>query len=244
MDGCDPAPLPPEEIESPPPLVPPSPGLTRLITSAAEPRAQYTVNRECDAVTAVKRGLKEYLEQVYLDVLGVRVRFQKVVEVWAESDEVARYPGAAVMAYDDADYEAGSMTPRLDITAVVQRPDDPSDERTYLVKYSEATVPLVVEVHTTSPEERVGVAMLLEDALNPVDWMFGFKLQLPHYFNQIAVFEPVRTQILDTEDAARRRFRPGSVFLSAQVSVLRARSLPTLQPRATVEVVNPMDPPP
>lgn len=236
MTDCGPPSLPPEELENPPVLIPPPPGRTRLITSPAEERTVYTSNRECDVVTAAKRGLREYLEQVYLDVAGVRVRFQKVVEVWAEPDEVAVYPGAVVTAHDQAEYDAAAMTPRLDTVPVARAIDSPPDEQQYLVKYAEATIPLVIEVHSTSPEERISCAMLLEDALNPVDWMFGFKLQLPHYFNQIAVFEPVRTQLLDNEADAQRRFRPGSVFLEAQVSVFRVRSLPSLQPRAQVTV--------
>jgi hypothetical protein len=83
--------------------------------------------------------------------------------------------------------------------------------------------------------------MLLEDALNPVDWMYGFKLQLPHYFNQIAVFEPMKTQMLDSEDNSRKRWRPGSVFLTARASVVRTRSLPGLQPLASIEVTDGSD---
>lgn len=238
MTSCPPIVSTPEELASPPVLVPPPPGLTRLITSPSEGRPTYTANRECDAVTALKRGLREYLEQVYLDVLGVRVLFQRVLEVWAESDEVASYPAAVVMARDEAEYDAAGFTPSLDVTPIVVRPEDPASQKTYLVKYSEVTAPLVIEMHCTSAEERVQCSMLLEDALNPVDWMYGFKLQLPHYFNQVAVFEPMKTQQLDSEDNARRRWRPGTVFLSGQLSVLRARSLPGLQPQASIEVTD------
>ena len=220
-------------------LVPPPPGPSRLIISPGEGRPTYTATRETDAVTAVKRGLREYLEQVYLDVLGVRVQFARVLEVWAETDEIAVYPAAVIHARDEAEYDASGLTPALNVTPVVARPGDPAEHRTYLVKYSEVRVPLVVELHTTSPEERVGCSMLLEDALNPVDWMYGFRLQLPHYYNQIAVYEPVRAQQLDSEDSARRRWRPGSVLLTASVSLVRARSLPGLRPQVSIEVTDP-----
>lgn len=241
MTDCGPTYPPPAETANPPVLVPPPPGRSRLIETPGEGRPIYTGVRECDVVTAVKRGLREYLEQVYLDVLGNRVQFARVTEVWGDTDEVAVYPGLAIMARDEVEYDAASFTPSLDTTPVTALPTDPHDQLTYLVKYAEASIPLVIELHTTSPEERVSCSMLLEDALNPVDWMYGFRLQLPHYFNQIAVFEPVRVQQTDSEDNARRRWRPGSVFLTAHASVVRTRSLPGLRVQASIETTDGSD---
>jgi len=241
MSDCNDPQIPPPEAVNPPVLVPPPLGRTTLITRPSDVRSTYTANRECDAVTAVKRGLREYLEQVYLDVLGVRVRFERVTEVWSEPEQTAKYPGAAIMARDEAEYDAASLTPTLDTTPVQSLPGDSPERKTYLVRYSEATIPLVVELHTSNPEERIQCSMLLEDALNPVDWMYGFKLQLPHYFNQIAVYEPMRTQMLDSEDNARRRWRPGSVFLTARASVIRSRALPGLRPLVDLEVTDGCD---
>lgn len=233
MSGCDPDPTAPPELAGSPVLVPQPPGATALITRPDDKQA-LTARRDCDAVTAVKRGLREYLEQVYLDVLGVRVRFARVLEVWAESDQAAVYPAAVVMARDEATYEEGPLTPVLVTTPVTSGPSVPANLHTYLVAYSEVSVPLVIEVHATSPEERVQCSMILEDALNPVDWSHGFRLRLPHYFNQVATYEPVTTQQLDSEDNARRRWRPGSVMLTAKVTLFRPRALPTFQPKAIV----------
>lgn len=231
--SCDPPPPAPPELPSPPELVPPPAGRSRLVTRR-EAASPLTGNRECDAVTALKRGLREYLEQVSLDFAGVRVRFERVLEQWAEAEEVLRMPAAVVQARDEATYDASSLTPN-----VIELPLDglgQSRRRSYLVKYAEVSAPLVIEVHASSPEERSQVSMLLEDALNPVEFMYGFQLDLPHYFNQRAVYEPVKTQQLDSEDAARRRWRPGSVFLTGQLSLYRVRSLPTLRPQLSVTV--------
>ncbi len=212
-----------EELVSPPILVPPAQGPTRLVRTPEQPKLRRTANRECDAVTALKRGLREYLEQVHLDVYGVRVRFERVLEVWAESDEVAVYPTAVVQARDEATYDSSSFTPQLDVEPL----EGPTVDglRTYLVKYSELAVPLCVEIHTSSPEERSQIGML------------GFKLDLPHYFGQRVVYEPVTAQQLDSDDNARRRWRPGTVFLTGQISVVRSRVLPGLTPVVRVEVV-------
>lgn len=236
MNTCSPSAPPPEEIASPSVLVPPPPGPTSLVKSPNDPTQALTANRECDAVTALKRGLKEYLEQVSLNVLGQRVRFQAVHDVWAETDQVAKFPSAVVQSVGEATYDYASFAPVLDPARIVTFGAEPAQKRTYLVKYAEVVVQLALETHCSTPEERVSVAMMLEDALNPVDWMYGFKLVLPHYFNQVAVFEPATTQMLDTEADARRRWRPGTVLLAGQISVFRTRSLPALQPRVVVEV--------
>ena len=237
IDQCPPGPPPPEELAGTPLLVPPALGGTVLITSATEPPPKLTANRETDAVTALKRGLKEYLEQVHLDVAGVRIRFQQVHDVWADTDQFAQVPSAAIMAAGEAAYDYHSLTPVLDPKLVVVNGAEPDDTKSYLIKYAEVTVTLVVELYCSSPGERVGVSMMLEDALNPVDWMYGFKLDLPHYYNQRVVFEPMSTQMLDSEGDARRRWRPGSIMLGGQVSLFRVRSLPKFQPKHEVVVV-------
>lgn len=230
MSCCDAPPPDPEELPRPPDLVPVPDGRTRLVSRRRSPAPVLTGNRECDAVTALKRGLREYLEQVSLDFAGVRVRFERVLEQWAETEEVMRLPAAVIQARDEATYESTGFTPSVVEVAL------PGLASQYLVKYSEVIAPLVIEIHTSSPEERSQVSMLLEDALNPVEFMYGFQLDLPHYFNQRAVYEPVKTQQLDSEDAARRRWRPGSVFLTGQLSLYRVRSLPTLRPQLSVTV--------
>jgi len=187
-------------------------------------------------VTALKRGLKEYLEQVSIDVAGARIRFQRVFSTWSDTDDVATYPSAVVLAIGDAEYDYASMSPVLDPANKVVDGSVPSGTSPYLVKYAEVAVTLAIEVHCSSAEERIAVSMLLEDVLNPVDWMYGFQLVLPHYFNQRAVYEPVTTQMVDSEDSARRRWRPGTVTLKAHVPLLRVRALPNFDPRVVVEV--------
>lgn len=239
MSGCPPDALPPDEFDGQPVLVPPPPGGTKLITlSNAEP-SKLTTRRDCDAVTALKRGLAEYLAQVFLDVDGQRVQFQNSLYAWAEPEDGYALPSVLVSAAGDAEYDYAGLTPVLDPKRLVIDPTAPAGQKTYLVKYSEVTVQLAIELYTSSPEERSQCSMLLEDALNPVDWMYGFKLDLPHYFNQRAVYAPMTSQFLDSEDTAKRRWRPGTVMLSGQISVFRVRSLPTLDPRIDVVVDSP-----
>jgi hypothetical protein len=239
VSDCAPDAPPVEEFEGEQLLVPPIPGEATLVTRASAEPPVLTARRDCDAVTALKRGLKDYLEQVFIDVAGARVRFQKVNSTWAEPEEKAVYPAAAILVGGEAEYDYSSLTPSLDPKRKVILGTEPAGMSSYLIKYAEVTVDLIIQVFTSSPEERIQVAMLLEDALNPVDWMYGFKIDLPFYFNQRAVYEPVTTQFLDSEEDARKRYRPGSLALKGQVSLLRVRSLPRLDPRASVVVETP-----
>lgn len=227
--SCDPV-YPVIESENVSPLVPPPVGRTSLVSNPCGPKHVHTSNRECDAETAVRRGLKEYLEQVYVEVNGVDVRYQRVFDVHAEEDDLARYPSAVVSTTGDTAWDGSNFTPAMN-------PIRTLDGYT-LTKYHEVVFDLLLESYCSSPEERVAIQMLLEDALNPVDWMSGFKLDLPHYFNQRAVFTPVSTRFMDSSELAIRRLRPGSITIQAQVSLLRPRKLPNMEVRTQVEVVD------
>jgi len=207
---------------NPPALVPPPVGGTRLVTSPAS-CSPPTSTRECDAVTALKRGLKEYLEQISLDVAGVRVRYVKVLDVWAEPESFAHFPSAVVQPEGDITYDASSLSPNISVK-------NKTPDGLWLVKYSEVSVALTIESHCSSPEERVQITMMLEDALNPVEWMYGFQLELPHYFNQRAHYEVHNGKMDDTSDQAVRRLRPGVITVAANVSVMRVLELPGLRP--------------
>lgn len=226
--SCDP-PAPSPDLENPERLVPPPVGGTTLVKRQTEKHV-LTSRRECDAETAVRRGLKEYLEQVYVDVNGVRVQYQRVFDVWAESEETAVYPSAVVTTIGDTQWDASNFTPVTNVTKTA--------DGLYLVKYHEVVFDLVLESHCSSPQERAAIQMLLEDALNPVDWMSGFKLDLPHYFNQRVVYTPILTRFLDSSDLAIRRLRPGTITIQAQVSLLRPRKLPNMEVRTQVEVTD------
>lgn len=233
-DPCGPEPLDPPDLDAAPVLAP-ARGGTRLVTDP-DRRSTPSLRRDCDAVTALKRGLREYLEQCSVEVWGERVRFETVTDVWADPEDQSAYPGCSVQTSGEARYDGGRLTPKLVPVAV--GPELATDEgrRSYLVRYSEVAVSLVIELHTSAPEQRIACAMLLEDALNPVEWMSGFQLELPHYFNQRGVFEPVTSQMGDNMDDARRHYRPGSVILTGQIPMVRARSLPLLRPRLDLTV--------
>lgn len=226
-DCC--APPPPIEEDQNPPRIDPAAGETRLLVDRCE-SLKVTSRQDTDAMTALTRGLREYLSTVAIDVAGAVIRFQTVLEHWAEPNDIALYPGAAVQISGETNYDYAGFTPTID-------PRDRASDGQWITRVSELTTSITIEAHCSGAEQRVAVAMLLEAALNPVDWMYGFRLALPHYYNQVGVYEPVRGDFQDNAANARHNLRPFVVTLEARVPVRRPRRLPEFQPKTTTIVV-------
>lgn len=170
---------------------------TRLISKPGDKQLLTSV-RETDVRTAMTRALKEYLEGLSIDWVGGRQsRFASVKQTWSEPEEAAEYPSACVYADSPGTYEASDFTPQ----------DFDLGDSLVVRKVSEFNQPLVVDVVSTDPEERAALVAMLEDAFDPVDWMTGFVLELPHYHNARATFEKVGLSYMDGPVPAHRRVR-------------------------------------
>ena len=185
-------------------------GLTRLVTSPDD-RQVLTNRRETDCRTAVTRGLAEYLSSLNVDAPGGRrLLFRRVVETWATPEVSAEYPAACVYSVEAGRYDASKLTPSVKklVSGFALRAS------------SELELPVVVDAWTTDPAERVAISGMLEDAFDPVDWMTGFRLELPHYHGARATFEAMTSRYVDEVDQAQRRLRLLSVSLTATVPKL------------------------
>lgn len=234
-----------------PPRLPPAQGRTRLIDQHDDRadkallwRYPQTLREETDAVGAMRRGLKEYLEQSEKVVLGSVVKFHAVFEEWATSeDQNVDYPSAAVLMPGDGAvaYEAHNLSPTFGHPndGDFDRDDkgNPDTPEVVLGKVAEAATTFSVEAHCSSPGQRTGVTMLLEDVLNPVHWMFGFRLWLPHYFGQKASFQTTGLELPDDAASARHGARVVRAKIRGSVSVVRPFQLGLLRPRVELQAI-------
>lgn len=196
---------------------------------------QRTLVRECDAHTALVRGLAEYLTASEIAPTGGRhVRFKKVREEWAEPEEQAQYPSAAIYTVGDGLFDASSFTP-----VVNRRSKVPGTEDAYLVKLGEFTQDLVLEIWCTDKKERAAIAFAMEDKLNPVDFMAGFVLTLPHYFSARATYLKKTVTHIDNEGDAVHRLRKLVYVVNASVDLLRPANIPGAKPRFDLAAVGP-----
>lgn len=199
---------------------------TRLILTPDE-AAPYTAVRETDVRTALLRGLREYVENLSYDAPGgARHRFLRVEETWPEPDQNAKYPSASIYTDEPGLYDAVGFTPSF-----AQLPDGRVLQTT-----AEFTQTITIDLWCTNATERMGLIAMLEDAFDPVDWMSGFRLRLPHYFNAVASYLKVNLSAVDSTENANRRWRLASMTLQAAVPQIRmVGALPGLELRIEVE---------
>jgi len=213
------------------PLPPGVPG-TRLVTEADDPMA-LTARRDCDAHGALVRGLAEYLETLSIDNDGTALRFKSVAQDFADVEDPHLFPRAAVYSMSLGNYDASNLTPVIRSRAKVYVM---GEEAVYLLKASELRLDITVEVWATDKDARQALVAMLEDAFCPVDWKYGARLELPHYYNTRANYQLTGVTYLDSDTEVARRKRGAMVTLSAQVPVLRPIALPTARPRTEVTV--------
>ena len=205
------------------PGFPPTP-MSRLIESPTDTQVR-TSNQTTDSRTAVKRGLAEYLSQLVLDLRGGRqVRFKRVYDAWPENEDRIEFPAGIVHTTGAGIYADTRLTPGVS-------KDDGVGNDEYLSQSSEYDITLNLEVWARDNEQRVGMAMLVEQALTAVDYQFGVTIELPHYFNTRAKYDLVSSSFPDDEISAFHNHRRIIFAIGARVPLIRAVSFPLAFPR-------------
>lgn len=216
---------------APSPIQPPrnsvqlKPGARPISSLVSEPEydVKLTAYRETDAHTAMARGLAEYLGQQVIEIGGRRLQLTAFT-TWAEPEDAVRYPAAAIGA-DVGIYSRG-FTPSYEKTIE-------GDVR--LLAVSELEQNLQIDLWATDPKERSFLCTMIEEALNPVDWMYGMRLLLPFYHNAVAVYEMLSSQYLDSSDDAMAKYRRAQFTVRATMTTYRLLNFPDAHPRLVVE---------
>lgn len=191
----------------------------------------HTKIRSTDARTALKRGLANYIESIPTFIHpthGRPVKLAAVFDVWPDQEDKIVIPSATVYSSDPHPYEAHAFGPTID-------PGCKIDAMTYLVKYAEIRFDMTIDILTSDPEERVAFSMMMEDALNPVEWMSGFRLDLPHYHNLRATYELLNGNYPDDEPNVFKRNRHLTYTIRGNVSAVRIK---TITPLTSVTVTS------
>lgn len=219
----------PNPVQGPRNTVPVKPGARPLTTLVRDPnfRSALTAVRDTDVHTAMSRGLAEYLSQQVIEVGGRRLQLT-TFSTWAEPEQNVSYPAAGVSA--GAGKYDRSFTPKLAGTI---------DDDTRIFGYSEFTQELTIDLWATDPKERLYLVAMVEEALNPVDWMYGCRLHLPFYHGATASYELVSSQYVDSAEEAVRKYRRATFNITAHVQALRLLTLPTAKPRLRMDGVGP-----
>lgn len=194
---------------------------TRLIVDARD-RREPIPTRSTDATTALTRAVAEYAASLgpFVTEDGRTVQFQSSYDAWAQPENLAAYPAFICYTNDnEGKYDVGNRTPIVSPTRYA--------DGTYEVSSAELELELKCEVWSTDPEERKALVLQLEEAFEPVEWMYGFRLELPHYFNQRATFEPARVTYMGGSGEAIAGFYNARLLVRAAVP--KTRVLPFAQ---------------
>ena len=138
--------------------------------------------RTVDARTALARGMSEYLSMLSMIWEGGRqLKFARTKFYWAEPEEQAILPAAALIGQGEATYEDSTLSQQL----------TPVEDGTNRYLYSAAAMMqrFRLEAWSSDPVELYGLSAMIEDALEPTDFMTGLRLELPYYFNARATYE-------------------------------------------------------
>lgn len=182
--------------------------------------------QEVDVRLAITRGLAEYIQDLRIDVPGGRrVKLREVHEEYAEVEDPARMPGAAVTLSGPGEYEARSLTPGVDPKERLPQPDG-----RYLVVPCDYVQDVSLEVWTNDPAERSACTMMLERAFLPHAWRYGFSLELPYYFQTRATYSLKDLTIRDDPSSAQQRIRVAVFTLAARAPVIIPTSFPDARP--------------
>lgn len=191
---------------------------------------ESTAVREVDAHTALTRGLCEYLSDKKIETPEGLLGFKCARYDWAEPEEKLQHPALIVYGEGDGAYQEARLTPSID-EASGRLPDG-----TRLHVFSELRQDLAVEIDCTRSVERRRLSLLVEDALNPVEYQYGFCLVLPFYHNEIASYALQSMLYEDSPESSQRRDRAGRFVVSAAVRVVRPSAVVGIRPRARVAV--------
>lgn len=197
------------------------PGARPLASLVLDPNQemQLTGYRETDAHTAMARGLAEYLSQQTIEVGGRKLQLT-TYSTWAEPEAQVSYPAAAIGG-EGGVYDRG-FTPNVVQTV---------DGKTRLMAVSEFVQDLQIDLWATDPKERLFLAAMIEEALNPVDWMYGMRLVLPFYYGTTATFEMLGSQYTDSSDDAMAKYRRALFTVRGNMTTYRLLNFPAATPR-------------
>lgn len=199
---------------------------TKMITDPKS-KPHYTATQETDAHTALTRGLSEYLATLAIVADGGReIYFNSTLDEWAEPETEADYPAVVVTGLDEWLYDSSKFTPN-----VVQREQVPEPDGRFLVSPCELVQDLLVEIYATDNQERKWLTAMTELALTDSEFIYGVRLELPHYFNVRVDYAPAGGGYVDTETKAQERLRVVKLRVKAQIPVISLRGYPPAEPR-------------
>jgi len=219
-------------------VTPAPPGDPRtILVPPGAPKVVHTAMRTTDSRTALTRGLAEYVSEIRGEAEdGRELAFQRVFENWARPEDQAEYPSAIAYTTTPGTYDASRFTSIPSKDQQLPQPDG-----RYVITPADYLTVVTLEVWATDDEERMGLVALLEDAINPFvgNGRYGLTLELPHYHNVRASYEPQQMGYMDDEASNMSGARKAVFTFEASLPVVRLVAFPGAKPRHKLGEIGP-----
>ncbi len=221
----------------------PVPDLSSLMREPNIPNGPLTNRCECDTRTALLRGLAEYLRQLSIvGNAGTEIAFKDAVHTWGEAAPPARLPAASVHSASEGTYEHGmdgGQISRKDEVRLIVDTNATSEVvapyALYAHQPNDFTCDMTVEIWAAK-EQRVWLMKMLEDDLNPVTWMSGFRLNLPHYHGVRGTYALKSSAYLEGPEDAKRGVYKAQCTLTGSIPQIRLMRYVKGSPRSVISV--------
>lgn len=185
-----------------------------------------TPTYDLDVRSAVIHGLAEYLKTLSWNHGQSADRFQVVEEYQAAFGDPSQYPAACCFPRSAGQYDDNGTIG-----------NDVEDFGSYgLLYWGEFSVDLEVECFFTQPINRRRAMMAIESAAVPVEWLRGFRIQLPDYFNAVAEYSLTESNIEDNADDRTKGWYKSAYTFKANAPLYRRIDLPRMDPVAETAV--------
>ena len=190
---------------------------TYLVSDRREAQA-LTPRADHDALTALRRGMAEYLLQAMDTDIGAReVQLQSVLWGWAEFEHRGAFPAAYVTHAGEVRYETTTTSRGSGFAA-----RDAGKVRLDVV--ADLTATLEVHLYAKDPVQRMALVRGLERAVYPEDWLDGLRLRLAYYHDAFARYDLQTVTYEDSAEDAQQMFRRAVVTFTASVPLVVPRS--------------------
>lgn len=212
----------------------PSQAPEAVLIRQPDERRPFLLRRDCDTSMAIRRGLAQYLAARSITIGGDEFKLHYVLDDWADWERVQKFPAGSVFPEGQLSYDAHSTTPTIDPATKFLVPGD--DRPRFLVHTTDAEQRVRVAFIASSSNERAILSAMVEEALSPVEWMYGLRLYLPFYFGAVAEYAMASSEAVDSQEAAAHRQWEQHFVVDARVPVYRARPIAESRPQARVGV--------
>jgi hypothetical protein len=157
--------------------------------------ALLSATHTVDAVTAVARGLAEYLSTAVSQIGQRETQFADVTVQWGLPNDPCAFPGLVVAVTEPAREEDPTLSQGAEYLGetlgIIRRP-------------AQLTQNLSVLVWATDPVSRSAMYDAVVQMLYPVEYSTGFKLELPYYYGSYGTYTFLESSFQDSAEKAAK----------------------------------------